>query len=534
MEPTMRRLFAAAAVLLTALSLTACGSSDNDDPPPAADTPPPAPPPAPPDPPPAQRGQLLENPPALVRTYTPGELLAIAGQNAFGEALLNLAFSPKCSVSVHQIRYQTVGAGTDTATASGALMVPGGDADPACQGPRPIVLYAHGTSPNRAYNLANVEAGEVESIATAAVFAAQGYIVVAPNYAGYDSSSLPYHPFLNADQQSKDMIDALTAARSALPTASAPTATDNGKLFITGYSQGGFVAMATHRALQAGGVPVTASAPMSGPYALSAFGDAIFSGQVSVSAPVNLTLLISSYDAAYGDIFVNTTDVFEPKYANGIDVLLPNDAPLTDLISQGRITKDVVFGNTPPDPAFAPLTPATEPAELASVFARGFGPDFLITNAYRLSYLQDQQLAPDGGFPVRTDGLPPANPTHALRRALKNNDLRNWAPTAPVFLCGGSQDPTVFFFNTQLMVDYWAATAPTASVEVLNVDSSPTDADPYATEKNTFQAAKDLVRTTAVIGGASDGGDAAVADAYHAGLVPPACLSAVKRFFDAR
>ena len=30
----------------------------------------------------------------------------------------------------------------------------------------------------------------------AAVFAAQGYIVVAPNYAGYDGSTLDYHPYL--------------------------------------------------------------------------------------------------------------------------------------------------------------------------------------------------------------------------------------------------------------------------------------------------------------------------------------------------
>jgi hypothetical protein len=54
------------------------------------------------------------------------------------------------------------------------------------------------------------------------MFAAEGYIVVAPNYVGYDTSTLGYHPYLNADQQSKDMIDALTAARSALPTADAP------------------------------------------------------------------------------------------------------------------------------------------------------------------------------------------------------------------------------------------------------------------------------------------------------------------------
>ena len=69
------------------------------------------------------------------------------------------------------------------------------------------------------------------------MFAAEGYIVVAPNYLGYDTSTLPYHPYLNGDQQSKDMIDALTAARSALPTSNAPNTRDGGKLFITGYSQ---------------------------------------------------------------------------------------------------------------------------------------------------------------------------------------------------------------------------------------------------------------------------------------------------------
>ena len=92
----------------------------------------------------------------------------------------------------------------------------------------------------------------------------------------------------------------------------------------------------------------------------------------------------------------------------------------------------------------------------------------------------------------------------------------------------------MFYLNTQLMQDYWTASAPTASVTVVNVDSGPADGDPYATQKNAFQAAKDLVRTTAVIGGATDGGDAAVFDAYHAALVPPACLSTVKSFFDAR
>jgi hypothetical protein len=52
--------------------------------------------------------------------------------------------------------------------------------------------------------------------------------------------------------------------------------------------------MATHRALEALGQTVTASAPMSGPYALTAFGDAVFLGQVNGSGTLNFTLLANS------------------------------------------------------------------------------------------------------------------------------------------------------------------------------------------------------------------------------------------------
>jgi hypothetical protein len=157
----------------------------------------------------------------------------------------------------------------------------------------------------------------------------------------------------------------------------------------------------------------------------------------------------------------------------------------------------------------------------------------LITNAYRLSYLQDAQSAPDGGFPAITDGLPPSNPKNTLRQDLKTNDLRTWAPAAPVLLCGGNSDPSVFYLNTQLMQHYWAATAPTAPVTVLDVDSPVVANDPYADLKNGFVAAKDLVIAGAVAGAASDGGALAVLQAYHAELVPPFCLSAARSFFDA-
>jgi hypothetical protein len=71
-----------------------------------------------------------------------------------------------------------------------------------------------------------------------------------------------------------------------------------------------------------------------------------------------------------------------------------------------------------------------------------------------------------------------------------------------------------------------------AALTVLDVDSAAASADPYATLKNAFAAAKAFVGASAVAGGATDGGANAVLQAYHAGLVPPACPSAVKSFFD--
>ena len=487
-------------------------------------------------PPPAvpARGTLLEKPPAKLASYAPSDLITLLGGSDAGKTLVDLTLSPTCGVDVYQIKYETVGAKAEDTTASGALMVPTGT-DAKCQGARPIAVYAHGTAQSKSFNIADLTRSDnSEGVTTAAVLAAQGYIVVAPNYAGYDTSTLGYHAYLNADQQSKDTIDALAAARSALPVTSAPSITDSGKLFITGYSQGGYVAMATHKAMQAAGMTVTASAPMSGPYALSAFGDAIFRGNVSQGAVVDLTLFLTGYQRAYGNLYAAPTDAFEAKYATGIESLLPSTTPVGDLKAQGKLPADAVFNSTPPDPSFASLTPSTTPPELATVFAAGFGADHLVTNSYRLAYLQDTQTAPDGGFPSQTDSLPPANPTHPLRVALKRNDLRSWTPNAPVLLCGGNNDPTVFYFNTQLMQAYWTANVPAGAVTFLDVDSAITAGDPYSGIKTGFAAAKDAVRVAAVVGGASDGGDAAVLDAYHAALVAPFCLSAVKSFFDAR
>jgi len=394
-----------------------------------------------------------------------------------------------------------------------------------CTGPRPIVLYAHGTTTDKAYNIADItNPSNSEGQVVAAMFAAQGYIVVAPNYAGYDTSSLSYHPFLNGEQQSKDMIDALTAARTGLPQTLSAATSDSGKLFITGYSEGGYVAMATHKALQAAGQPVTASAPMSGPYALAAFFDAVFYGDVNIGSTEFTPLITTSYQKAYGNIYSATTDVYEPTYATGIDTLLPSTTPIDTLFADGKLPETALFSSTTPVTG-NPTLDAALAVPKNPIFALGFGASNLITNDYRLSYVLDAVAHPDGAAPVAVAGVPlAAAPQNTLRIAAKLNDMRSWVPEAPMLLCGGDMDPTVYFtLNTGTMQAFWAAAGlPAEVVTVLDVNGAVTAHDPFAAVKEGFQATEAGIL-------ASEGQTAAV-ESYHT-TVFPFCAAAARGFF---
>ncbi len=331
------------------------------------------------------------------------------------------------------------------------------------------------------------------------------------------------------------MIDALSAARSALGHIFAAGITDGGKLFVTGYSQGGHVAMATQRALQVAGQTVTASAPMSGPYALAAMGDAIFFGNVDLGSTVFAPMLTTGYQHAYGNIYTATTDIYSPTYASGIDTLIPSTTPIAMLFQQNKLPETALFDSVPPsqtgnatlDALFPTITPPTTPAAQAPLFALGFAAtNFLINNNYRAAYIADALAHPDGAIPTATTGLPAVAPTNTLRQAFKTNDLRNWIPLAPVLLCGGHSDPTVFYFNTQIMQSFWTPQWKLpVPLQVVDVDggSSPSTA-----------LQQGFAQTATAVSNAAGGGVAgqqALLQAYHGTLVPPFCTAAARQFF---
>jgi hypothetical protein len=87
-----------------------------------------------------------------------------------------------------------------------------------------------------------------------------------------------------------------------------------------------------------------------------------------------------------------------------IPCLLPSTTPRSQLYAQGKVPEYALFSLTPPAPAFTGITPPVTPSNLAAAFALGFGAGNLLQNCHRLSYLQDAQANPDGGFPTITTG----------------------------------------------------------------------------------------------------------------------------------
>ncbi|HVY24573.1 MAG TPA: hypothetical protein VG962_14590 [Steroidobacteraceae bacterium] len=405
-----------------------------------------------------------------------------------------------------------------------------------------IHAVAHGTNFDKTLNLADItNPNNSEGVLIAAMFAAQGYIVVAPNYAGYDISTLGYHPYLNATQQSQEMVDILTAARAVLPNTLSSATSDNGKLFLTGYSEGGHVAMATERALEAQGKTVTASAPMSGPYALEAFGDAVFFGHVNIGSTLFTPLLVTSYQKEYGDVYTSLSDVYSSTYATGIDTLLPSDQTLTELFTGGKLPQTALFdSDTPMNPTgnaqldavlnVALAVPSDPNDPRTPLFAAGFGTSYLVNNSFRVAYAVDAATNPDGANTTpQTAGLPlaAAAPTQGLRKALYMNDMRyvygSMMPAAPNLLCGGENDPTVFFMNTQIMAGYWSA-APTGLINVLDVD--PSQIDP----NNPFAAIQGAFKSLEPAPNADQQTQLAWIQSYHSSVAPFCTLAALSFF----
>lgn len=436
---------------------------------------------------------------ASLATLSPSVLAGFLEVEQKGTTLV--AGQPQCAVSVYRVRYNTVGGAGEATDASAAIYVPSGSGA-SCANSRPVLLYAHGTSLQKSYDMADI-AGNTEARLAAAVFAAQGFIVVAPNYAGYAGSTLGYHAYLDRVQQAADMLDGLRAARGVF---AAIGARDSGKLMVAGYSQGGYVALATQRAMQEAGkgeFALTAAAGMSGPYAIARFGDELFGGAPRNGATVIVPMIVNAAQHAGAALYRNPAEIYEAPYAATIADLVPGTLGSGELVSQGRLPASALF--------------ALDSLPQAPGYTDYFGADHLVRSDYRAAYLADLAAHPceDGAAPLS------CAPQQGLRQWLVRNDLRSYQPAVPTLLCAGHDDPVVPYFNTSAAAAYFRARG--AAITELDIDDTPSLHDSFRTAKAGFVTARTALRAAS--------GDAAVRTNYHAGLVAPFCLAATRDYF---
>ena len=227
-------------------------------------------------------------------------------------------------------------------------------------------------------------------------------------------------------------------------------------------------------------------------------------------------MITTSWQKSYGGLYSSTNEVYEDKYATGIEALIPGALTFTDLFTTGKLPATALFAK---DSLPGPSTPA---------FGAFFGDGNLIKTSYRNAYLADAQKNPCSVNPADPLNCAPAN---GFRKAGVKNDLRNYVPTVPVMLCGGNSDPTVFFASSQATAGFFQAKGlPAAALTLLDVDSTPTSAaDPFAAAKAGFGQAKAAAINAAIA--AKQDPATAVASAYHGTLVPPFCNAAARGFF---
>ncbi|NDD27322.1 MAG: alpha/beta fold hydrolase [Proteobacteria bacterium] len=123
----------------------------------------------------------------------------------------------------------------------------------------PVVSYQHGTVFNRG-DVPSFPENSMETRLVVARFASQGYVVVAADYFGRGLSTEP-DSYLVKRSTEQACVDMLFAGRAVLAAEKiAP-----GPLFLSGWSQGGWVTMTVLKHLETLGMPVTATATASAP-----------------------------------------------------------------------------------------------------------------------------------------------------------------------------------------------------------------------------------------------------------------------------
>ncbi|MGV3602205.1 MAG: alpha/beta hydrolase family protein [Dyadobacter fermentans] len=287
----------------------------------------------------------------------------------------------KHDIKVYKITYKTKNTDGSDITASGALILP------VSTGPVSMISVQHGTisNPDEAPSLFR-DGSEGSSFGS--LFGSMGYIIAYPDYIGYgESKDLP-HPYEHRASLASASLDMLRAAKEFL-RGQTDVKWDE-KLYIAGYSEGGFATMSLQRKIEeeaSSEFNLRASSCGAGAYDKTAFMKHIINVKTDGVAGYNSLYLwvLLTYDRIY-KLNKPASYYFTEKYA---------------------------------------------PQITAS------GKNASIPESFHLALNDSFKKALNDG----TD--------KAFIDAIADNDVYDFKPKTPTQLYHGTDDPLVFFFNSE-------------------------------------------------------------------------------------
>jgi pimeloyl-ACP methyl ester carboxylesterase len=174
--------------------------------------------------------------------------------------------------------------------------------------PLPLLAYPHGTELKRSNVPSNNEGDEWIFGAAAALIT--GFAVAMPDLPGMGGADPNrYHPYCHAKSLAYSVVDMVRAVEEAFQRDLRYDYRWDSRLYIMGYSEGGYAAMATVKEIQTHAaeypdLKITGSACMAGPYDLSgAMRRLIIDPNLHYAAPYFLPYIVYGYDAVYDGPF---------------------------------------------------------------------------------------------------------------------------------------------------------------------------------------------------------------------------------------
>lgn len=319
-------------------------------------------------------------------------------------------------VEAVRINYRTVGLNNEPLIASGALLVPVGNFE------LPMLSFQHGTlsHPSEAPSL--FQSSYTEQLT---VFAATGFNTALPDYLGYGATVNMDHPYEHRASLATATRDMLRASYEYFKVAKKREPSN--KLFLSGYSEGGFATMATAKLLQEehpNEFNITAVTVGAGAYNKTATAEYVIS---------------SNENQEYINTFIWVLDVYNTIYPQ-------LQRPYTHYFNEPWATHIAQNG------VFTPIEP---------------NPSLLFKTEFIDAFLNGEDAE--------------------ISSALADNDCYDWKPNFPIRLYHGTADRLVPYLNSETAYQAMLARG-TEDIELITIEGGnhETSVSPYILGTFTF------------------------------------------------